>query len=841
MKELDRIKNLEKLGETFSDVKEEIKKVIVGQDEAIEQIFVTLLCGGNALLESYPGLGKTLTIRTLAEVLNLKFSRIQHTPDLMPSDIIGTYVIDEQNGKKVFNFHKGPIFANIVLADEVNRATPKTQSALLEAMQEKQVTVGNQTLKLDEPFFVLATQNPIEQEGSLALDQPVFINGSLQTGETLLAQAKDNQLLEDKNGTKLYEINGWTFALNTKGKLEKKPCYLYTLPYHDEMITIATATGRSITVTKNHPFLVNDQGELTWKKAEELTKYDYVVSPARIPAMDEIAPLSHEEVISRTKKAPVKQMLFDKDFAFWIAFLLSDGYIGEKCIEACQKNYPDALRRFVAISQGYGLKVSLSERRGCSYARIYSKPLVAYLRVRFGVESMKNKHIPSWFMAWPKELLEEFVRTYISLESSIGENKIHFTQKKKEDINVISYMLLRLGIRSWVRHDGRIYRLKIQGKDFTHYLKSVGWIEDTKIASLNLTKKAKSSFRVVPVKRKHVLRLVELLGMNSFHTLPERKKFIERSWYGSYKGIKEGEIVMSEDSLQQMVEDIRGELTQRTDPSFAKLLHTNPRRFAASIGLPLTKISTELEISKNQVWNLYTTGKSGHALQILSVLERTHANHLAEARNLLSYFEQLLSEDVFYDRVRSITYVPSTGCAFGLTVPEHQNYIAGYGGCGINHNTYPLPEAQSDRFLLKIKLGYPPEKDEEEIVKRYASAHEIPELKVKLSAQSILLLQKLTRQVPIAEDIQKKAIGLIVATRNAKELIEYGASPRATIGLVLAAKAHALVNGRKYVSVKDLEYMAYPILRHRIILNFEAERKGMSVDDVIKHVIEKHL
>ncbi|MBI2548288.1 AAA family ATPase [Candidatus Woesearchaeota archaeon] len=841
MKELDRIKNLEKLGETFSDVKEEIKKVIVGQDEAIEQIFVTLLCGGNALLESYPGLGKTLTIRTLAEVLNLKFSRIQHTPDLMPSDIIGTYVIDEQNGKKVFNFHKGPIFANIVLADEVNRATPKTQSALLEAMQEKQVTVGNQTLKLDEPFFVLATQNPIEQEGSLALDQPVFINGILQTGETLLALAKDNQLLEDKDGRKLYAVNGWTFALNAQGKLEKKSCYLYTLPYQGEMITISSATGRSITVTKNHPFLVNDRGEILWKKAEELTKQDYLVSPARIPEIDEIVPPSHEEMIGRIKHLPVTQMPFDKDFAFWIAFVLSDGYVGEKCVEVCQKNYPDALQRFVSISQGYGLKVHLSERRGCSYARIYSKPLVEYLQARFGVESMKNKHIPSWFIAWPKELLAEFVKTFVSLESSIGENKIHFTQKKKEDVNVLSYMLLRLGILSWVHHDGRIYRLKIQGKYFAHYLRNVGWIDDAKIASFDLTKKARSSFRVVPVKRECVLRLVALLGMNSFHTLPERKRFVARSWYGSYKGIKEGEIVMSVDSLQQMVGDIRNELTQRANPRFAELLHTNPRRFAASIGLPLTKISTELAISKNHIWNLYTTGKSKHAQQILSTLERTSANHLAEANGLLSYFEHLLSEDVLYEKVKSITYVPSTGVAFGLTVPEHQNYLAGYGACGINHNTYPLPEAQSDRFLLKIKLGYPPEKDEEEIVKRYASAQELPELKVKLSAQSILLLQKLTRQVPIAEDIQKKAIGLIVATRNMKELIEYGASPRATIGLVLAAKAHALVNGRKYVSAKDLEYMAYPILRHRIILNFEAERKGMSVDDVIKHVIEKHL
>ncbi|MFC1648022.1 AAA family ATPase [Nanoarchaeota archaeon] len=170
-KTIESVKNIEKLKETFSNVRQEIAKVIIGQDEVIEEILVAILCDSNALLESYPGLGKTLMIKTLAQILDLDFSRIQSTPDLMPSDITGTYVIEEENGKKVFKFQKGPLFANIILADEINRATPKTQSALLEAMQEKQVSVGNQTFKLDEPFFVLATQNPIDQEGTYPLPE----------------------------------------------------------------------------------------------------------------------------------------------------------------------------------------------------------------------------------------------------------------------------------------------------------------------------------------------------------------------------------------------------------------------------------------------------------------------------------------------------------------------------------------------------------------------------------------------------------------------------------------------------------------------------------------------
>ena len=155
----------------FDAVFSEIEKVVIGQKDVIEQILVANLCDANALLEGYPGLAKTLAVKTLADLMDLKFSRIQSTPDLMPSDITGTYIIEEISGKRNFKFQPGPIFANIVLADEINRATPKTQSALLEAMQEKQVTVGNNTFKLDRPFFVLATMNPIEQEGTYPLPE----------------------------------------------------------------------------------------------------------------------------------------------------------------------------------------------------------------------------------------------------------------------------------------------------------------------------------------------------------------------------------------------------------------------------------------------------------------------------------------------------------------------------------------------------------------------------------------------------------------------------------------------------------------------------------------------
>lgn len=158
--------------EAYNGVRAEIGKVVVGQDTVVEGVLTALFAGGHLLLEGVPGLGKTLLVRTLGEALDLPFSRIQFTPDLMPADILGTNIVMEGvDGRRAFEFQHGPIFANLILADEINRATPKTQSALLEAMQEHQVTAGGELRKLTEPFFVMATQNPIDQEGTYPLPE----------------------------------------------------------------------------------------------------------------------------------------------------------------------------------------------------------------------------------------------------------------------------------------------------------------------------------------------------------------------------------------------------------------------------------------------------------------------------------------------------------------------------------------------------------------------------------------------------------------------------------------------------------------------------------------------
>lgn len=190
-------------------LRQEIKKAIVGQEETIDQLLITFLSGGHALLEGVPGLAKTLMIRTLADSIDLRFRRIQFTPDLMPSDIIGTEILEEDHttGKRFFKFNKGPVFSNIILADEINRTSPKTQAALLEAMQEFEVTYAGTTYPLERPFFILATQNPIEQAGTFPLPEAQLDRFLLYIRIGYPTAEEERSILESTTGRRNYQIN----------------------------------------------------------------------------------------------------------------------------------------------------------------------------------------------------------------------------------------------------------------------------------------------------------------------------------------------------------------------------------------------------------------------------------------------------------------------------------------------------------------------------------------------------------------------------------------------------------------------------------------------------------
>lgn len=196
--------NVELLIGKLSLLKKEIQKVIVGQDVVIEEMLIALMAGGHCLLEGVPGLAKTLMVRTMSQALDLSFRRIQFTPDLMPTDILGTEILEEDHitGKRFFKFNKGPIFANIILADEINRTPPKTQSALLEAMQEFEVTYGGQTYPLDKPFFILATQNPIEQAGTYPLPEAQLDRFLLYVKIGYPSAAEEMDVLKSTTGVK---------------------------------------------------------------------------------------------------------------------------------------------------------------------------------------------------------------------------------------------------------------------------------------------------------------------------------------------------------------------------------------------------------------------------------------------------------------------------------------------------------------------------------------------------------------------------------------------------------------------------------------------------------------
>jgi MoxR-like ATPase len=252
MAEKEDLLAVEKLNEARNKIKKEIKKVIIGQDRVIDELLVALLSNGHCLLIGVPGLAKTLMISTIAQILDLKFHRIQFTPDLMPSDITGTEIIEENvsTGERTFKFVKGPVFANIVLADEINRTPPKTQSALLQAMQEHEVTTGGETYKLAEPFFVLATQNPIELEGTYPLPEAQLDRFMFNIYVDYPSEEEENLIVKSTTSAYSWDLE----KLMGAEEIIRLQQLARRVPASDHVINYAVRLARSTRPNENNSF-----------------------------------------------------------------------------------------------------------------------------------------------------------------------------------------------------------------------------------------------------------------------------------------------------------------------------------------------------------------------------------------------------------------------------------------------------------------------------------------------------------------------------------------------------------------------------------------------------------
>ena len=274
-KDLEALENLSKSRDLFFN---EINKVVIGQKQILEQLFIALLSNGHTLLVGVPGLAKTLIIKTFSEVLDMSFKRIQFTPDLMPSDITGTELIDldQETGQRSFRFFKGPVFANIVLADEVNRTPPKTQAALLEAMQEHKVTSGGKTYNLDEPFFVLATQNPIEQEGTYPLPEAQL--DRFMFNLKINYPTNDEEIAIVRQTTK--PVNNRLSPIMTKSEINSYQSLVRRVPVADNVVEYAVKLVSSTRPnSENTPNFINES--ISWGAGPRASQFLILGSKAK--------------------------------------------------------------------------------------------------------------------------------------------------------------------------------------------------------------------------------------------------------------------------------------------------------------------------------------------------------------------------------------------------------------------------------------------------------------------------------------------------------------------------------------------------------------------------------
>lgn len=283
---MDQIESLKLVHTQYQAIRKEVAKVIIGQDDILEALLIAFFSKGHAQLVGVPGLAKTMMIQSLADVMDLRFRRIQFTPDLMPSDITGTEVIEEnrQSGKREFRFIKGPIFGNIILADEINRTPPKTQSALLEAMQEHQVTAAGNTYALEEPFFVLATQNPIEQEGTYPLPEAQLDRFMFQLNVGYPSAEEEKEIVTRTTGAASVTLN----KVISKEELINIQKLVSSLPVAEHVVDYAVKMVRSTRPAESEISMVKDY--VKWGAGPRASQYLIIGAKTRATLLGKMTP-----------------------------------------------------------------------------------------------------------------------------------------------------------------------------------------------------------------------------------------------------------------------------------------------------------------------------------------------------------------------------------------------------------------------------------------------------------------------------------------------------------------------------------------------------------------------
>jgi transcriptional regulator with XRE-family HTH domain len=512
--------------------------------------------------------------------------------------------------------------------------------------------------------------------------------------------------------------------------------------------------------------------------------------------------------------------LADGEAGLIVGFVLAEGHVTDSRVSVRQKNLPDLLDRWIEIVERVGLDVRIREDGTGREAVVDSKPFVDYLAERYDLRE------PERLLSAPEAFKRPFLETFLLTESHYDaeRRRVTFVQTDRTLTNLVAHLLLGEGIVPWLYEREDRFEVRIQGEDVTRYLDLFEWRGETPDAGT-----FESAHRTTPLPAETVERVVDCLGMK--HDSP----LSERDWYNSYRCLRTKRDRMATSHFESFLEDAERTLDERRERDLRTSIVDDLGDTARRCGLSLTDVVEGSGLTNHRGWEAYESEERPRAAASYVVEEYT--DRIDEAAELTEYLRGLVDGDVFYDRVTSIETEPYEGPVVGLSVPETHNYLAGFGACGINHNTYALPEAQSDRFLLKILVDYPSLEEEIEVVDRYTSRldRSIP-VETVLSRGELREAQELVREVPIAEDIRTRAVELVRETRNVDH-IEYGASPRASMALVVTAKARALLEGRAYVSEEDIEAMARPVLRHRIIVDFRAEREGMTPDDAVEELL----